>query len=101
MKTERIIEIKDKATSVIKELLKTKSFEELTVCGSFMRFDLSCGLYTADKQGNKFVTYEEFNSDEYEIALKEVFNSVCPPEYRLEPQKKSEIIVKCFSKKPE
>lgn len=99
MKPERIIEIKEKATNVIKELLKTNSFEEITVCGSFMRFDFICGLYTADEQGKTFVTYEEFNSDEYEIALKEVFNSVCPPEYRLDPQQKSEIIVKCFSKK--
>tara|TARA_R110000782_G_scaffold26960_2_gene68588 strand:+ start:873 stop:1148 length:276 start_codon:yes stop_codon:yes gene_type:complete len=84
MTKERKKEIKKEAKKRIKLWLSATTFEEMTVGGSFVRFNMAIGLlggYPFEKEywmvGNdfdEFVTKSEFYSVEYEQILGQQFH---------------------------
>lgn len=85
MTNQRREKIKTEAKRRLNEWLQNSSFNEMTVGGSLMRFDMALGLmggYPFDKpkwmkgkKFNSFVTDEEFISKEYENIIKELYRS--------------------------
>ena len=82
METQRIKEIKTEATKRLNEWLKYSTFEEMSVSGSMLRFEMSLGLdgYPFKKEKwmdkssfNKFLKGEEFYSTEYDNIVGELF----------------------------
>lgn len=85
MTNKRQEKIKTEAERRLNEWLQNSSFDEMTVGGSLMRFDMALGLmggypfnkpeWMKGKKFNSFVTEEEFNSKEYENIIKELYDS--------------------------
>jgi len=85
MTNKRKEKIKTEAERRLNEWLQNSSFDEMTVGGSRMRFDMALGLmggypfekpeWMKGKKFNSFVTEEEFNSSEYELMIKDLFDS--------------------------
>jgi hypothetical protein len=82
METKRIEEIKTEATKRLNEWLKHSTFEEMSVSGSMLRFEMALGLdgYPFKKENwmgkndfNKFLKGEEFYSTEYDNIVGELF----------------------------
>jgi len=84
MKEERKKEIKTEAEKRLKLWLSNTSFDEMTVYGSFIRFNMAIGLlggYPFEKEEwmdkndfGGFVTWAEFDSIDYDLILEELFN---------------------------
>ena len=83
MNNQRFKEIEVEAQKRLDLWLQHSSFDEMSVCGSYMRFDMSLGLlgYPLKKEGwmnesdfNVFVTDKEFNSPQYNEIVKKLFN---------------------------
>ena len=84
MTEERKKEIKTEAEKRLKLWLSNSSFDEMTVYGSFIRFNMAIGLLGGypfekeqwmDKDGfDVFVTESEFDSLDYDLILQELFN---------------------------
>ncbi len=63
--------------------LSNSTFDEMTVMGSRMRFDMALGLYGGypfdkpewmkDKAFDNFITESEFNTSEYEEIINQLF----------------------------
>lgn len=94
MKKERIDEIKLEAEKRLKLWLENSNFNEMSVFGSPIRFNMSIGLlgysfekesWMAENEFNKFINDKEFYSDEvdiilddlFQIALNESYNNNC------------------------
>lgn len=85
MTNQRREKIKTEAKRRLNEWLQNSSFNEMTVGGSLIRFDMALGLmggYPFDKpkwmkgkKFNGFVTDEEFISKEYENIINELYRS--------------------------
>ena len=82
MEKQRIEEIKTEATKRINEWLKHSTFDEMTVNGSRMRFEMALGLngypfkkesWMNKKDFNKFLKGNEFYSTEYDNIIGELF----------------------------
>ena len=82
MEKQRIEEIKTEATKRLNEWLKYFTFEEMSVSGSRMRFEMALGLdgYPFKKENwmgksdfNKFLKGNEFYSTEYDNIVSELF----------------------------
>lgn len=82
MNTKRKEKIKQEAKRRLNEWLKNSTFDEMSVCGSFIRFNMSIGLggypfekpeWMKDKKFNKFVSDEEFDSVDYDEIMSELF----------------------------
>lgn len=83
MTTKRKEKIKAEAMRRLYLWLKNESFDEMSVCGSIRRFDMSLGLlggYMFEKPDwmkgqkfNSFVTEEEFHSHEYNFIIQELY----------------------------
>jgi len=82
MEEKRKTEITNEIERRISEWLKYSTFEEFTVQGSFLRFEMAIGLngypfvkeeWMKNKNFNKFISDEEFYSDEYNKILNEIF----------------------------
>lgn len=83
MNAKRKDKIKQEAKRRICEWLKNSTFDDMSVCGSFLRFDMSIGLFGGypfkkpkwmkDKKFNKFVTEEEFYSSDYDEIIDELY----------------------------
>ena len=83
MTEERKEEIKAEAERRIGLWLSSTSFEEMTVYGSFIRFNMAIGLlggYPFEKEQwmdkddfEGFVTEDEFDSVDYDLILSELF----------------------------
>jgi hypothetical protein len=81
MTQERQIEIKKEATRRLNIWLENSSFDKMSVGGSLLRFDMSLSLIgtPAIKEKwminfNKFVTTKEFNSNEYDEIIQQLYN---------------------------
>lgn len=84
MTEKRKREIKSEAKRRLKLWLSNSSFDEMTVHGSFIRFNMSIGLlggYPFEKEQwmdkndfGGFVTESEFDSLDYDLILHELFN---------------------------
>jgi len=84
MKEERKKQIKTEAQRRLNLWLSNTSFNEMTVYGSFIRFNMALGLfegYPFEKESwmnkddfNGFVTEQEFDSVDYDLILQELFN---------------------------
>ena len=84
MKEERKKQIKTEAERRLNLWLSNSSFDEMTVSGSFIRFNMALGLfegYPFEKENwmnkddfNGFVTEQEFDSVDYDLILQELFN---------------------------
>jgi hypothetical protein len=85
MTKERKQKIKKEAERRLNEWLEHSSFNEMSVQGSRMRFDMSLGLYGGypfeepkwmkDKSFTDFVTEDEFDSYDYERIIINLFES--------------------------
>jgi len=85
MTNKRQEKIRTEAKRRIAEWLQNSSFDEMTVGGSRMRFDMALGLlggyqfekpeWMKGKKFNSFVTEQEFNSDEYDQIIDELFDN--------------------------
>jgi hypothetical protein len=82
MNTKRKEKIKQEAKRRLNEWLKNSTFDEMSVCGSFIRFNMSIGLsgypfekpeWMKDKKFNKFISDEEFDSMDYDEIMSELF----------------------------
>lgn len=83
MKEERKKQIKTEAERRLNLWLSNTSFNEMTVYGSFIRFNIALGLfggYSFEKENwmnkddfNGFVTEHEFYSEDYDLILQELF----------------------------
>jgi hypothetical protein len=82
MNEERKKEITNEIQRRLNEWLKHYTFEEITVYGSFMRFEMAIGLngypfgkeeWMKNKNFNKFISDEEFYSDEYNKIINDIF----------------------------
>jgi hypothetical protein len=83
MTEKRKEEIYNEATRRLNEWLKVSTFAEITVGGSLMRFDMALGLmggypfkkpnWMKDKKFNSYVTEKEFNSEEYDSIIEELY----------------------------
>ncbi len=84
MTKERKKEIKAEAEKRLKLWLSNSSFDEMTCCGSSIRFNTALGLrggypFEKEKWMDKddfkgFVTENEFYSIDYDLILEELFN---------------------------
>ena len=84
MKEERKKQIKTEAERRLNLWLSNSSCDEMTVSGSFIRFNMALGLfegYPFEKENwmnkddfNGFVTEQEFDSVDYDLILQELFN---------------------------
>ncbi|WP_420601007.1 hypothetical protein [Flagellimonas sp.] len=85
MTKERKLEIKQEAERRLNEWLTHSSFNEMSVHGSKIRFNMSLGLYGGypfeepnwmkGKSFNDFVTEKEFDSDEYDNIIDDLFKT--------------------------
>jgi hypothetical protein len=83
MKEERKKQIKTEAERRLNLWLSNASFNEMTVYGSFIRFNIALGLlggYPFEKEKwmnkddfNGFVTEHEFDSVDYDLIIQELF----------------------------
>ena len=83
MKEERKKQIKTEAERRLNLWLSNTSFNEMTVYGSFIRYNIALGLfggYSFEKENwmnkddfNGFVTEHEFYSVDYDLILQELF----------------------------
>jgi len=83
MKEERKKQIRTEAEKRLNLWLSNTSFNEMTVYGSFIRFNIALGLlggYPFEKESwmhkddfNGFVTEDEFYSVDYDLILQELF----------------------------
>ena len=83
MTEERKKEIKEEAKKRIELWTSNTSFDEMTVCGSFIRFNMAIGLlggypfkkehWMNENDFNGFVTEDEFDSIEYSEILNHLF----------------------------
>jgi hypothetical protein len=85
MTEKRYNEIKAEAERRLKLWLEHSTFDEMSVYGSMIRFNMSLGLlgYPFEKEPwmenfNKFITEEEFNSQEYDEIVSELFDNNGP-----------------------
>ena len=79
----RILEIYTEAKRRMNLWLSNSTFDEMTVMGSRMRFDMALGLYGGypfekpewmkDKAFDNFITESEFNTSEYEEIINQLF----------------------------
>ena len=83
MKKERIEQIEKEAERRLSEWLKHSTFNEMTVYGSFMRFNMAIGLigyplkkeeWMKDKDFNRFVTDDEYDSPYYDEIMSNLFD---------------------------
>jgi hypothetical protein len=84
MTNKRKEEIKTEAKRRLDNWLKNSTFEEMTVGGSFVRFDMTIGLlgypfklehWMSENDVKKFVTIDEFTSPEYKEILNDLFET--------------------------
>jgi hypothetical protein len=85
MTTKRQETIRTEAQRRLNEWLENSTFDEMSVGGSKMRFDMSLGLFQGypfikpdwmkTKKFNCFVSEEELNSKEYDVIIDQLFNS--------------------------
>ncbi len=85
MTTKRQEKIRTEAQRRLNEWLENSTFDEMSVGGSKMRFDMSLGLFQGypfikpdwmkTKKFNGFVSEEELNSKEYDVIIDQLFNS--------------------------
>jgi hypothetical protein len=85
MTTKRQKKIRTEAQRRLNEWLENSTFDEMSVGGSKMRFDMSLGLFQGypfikpdwmkTKKFNGFVSEEELNSKEYDVIIDQLFNS--------------------------
>jgi hypothetical protein len=85
MTTKRQETIRTEAQRRLNEWLENSTFDEMSVGGSKMRFDMSLGLFQGypfikpdwmkTKNFNGFVSEEELNSKEYDVIIDQLFNS--------------------------
>ena len=85
MTTKRQEKIRTEAQRRLNEWLENSTFDEMSVGGSKMRFDMSLGLlggypfikpdWMKTKKFNSFVTEEEFHSKEYNLIIDDLFNT--------------------------
>lgn len=85
MTNKRQEKIKTEAERRLNEWLQNSSFDEMTVGGSRMRFDMALGLmggypfnkpkWMKNKKFNSFVTENEFKSQQYENIILELYDS--------------------------
>jgi hypothetical protein len=82
MQEKRKEEITNEIQRRLSEWLKYSTFEEFTVQGSLMRFEMAIGLngypfakeeWMKNKKFNKFITNTEFYSDEYNKIINNIF----------------------------
>jgi len=82
MKIERKQQIEQEAKRRLELWLKNSSFEEMSCCGSKMRFQMSIGLigypfekrnWMKDNDFERFITDEEFESDEVVEIMENIF----------------------------
>ena len=89
MTPERYTEIYLEVQNRVNQWLTHSSFDEMSIGGIKMRFDMSLGMfegYPFEKPNwmigfNKFVTTREFNSKEYEEIIDSFFNRLKQKEY--------------------
>lgn len=84
MTTKRKEKIKAEAMRRLNLWLQYESFDEMSIYGSRMRFDMSLGLmggypfqkreWMKDKKFNSFVTEKEFSSSDYDEIIEELYN---------------------------
>lgn len=82
MKEARKTEIYIEAKRRLELWLLNSSFDEMSVGGSMLRFDMSLGLiggYPFKKQKwmfkfNKFITIQEYKTKEYDEIITELYN---------------------------
>ncbi len=80
---DRILEIYSEAKRRMNLWLSHSTFDEMSVMGSKMRFDMALGLHGGypfekpewmkDKEFNDFVTESEFNTSEYQEIINQLF----------------------------
>jgi hypothetical protein len=82
MEEKRKTEITNEIERRISEWLKYATFEEFTVQGSFIRFEMAIGLngypfvkekWMKNKNFNKFISHKEFYSNEYNKIINDIF----------------------------
>jgi len=82
MEEKRKTEITNEIERRVSEWLKYSTFKEFTVQGSFIIFEMAIGLngypfvkeeWMKNKNFNKFISDEEFYSDEYNKIINEIF----------------------------
>jgi len=81
---KRIKEIKDEAQRRLSLWLSNSTFDDMTVSGSYIRFNIALGLldgYLFEKEDwmnendfQGFVTNEEYDSIDYDIIITDLFN---------------------------
>tara|TARA_Y100001958_G_C21193853_1_gene521577 strand:+ start:76 stop:378 length:303 start_codon:yes stop_codon:yes gene_type:complete len=83
MSDERKEEIRQEIKRRYDLWMEHSTFEEMTVYGSFIRFDMAIGLdgypfvkeeWMNEGDFNKFVSHSEFTSKEYKELMDEVFS---------------------------
>jgi hypothetical protein len=85
MTTKRQETIRTEAQRRLNEWLENSTFDEMSVGGIKMRFDMSLGLFQGypfikpdwmvTKKFNGFVSEEELNSKEYDVIIDQLFNT--------------------------
>lgn len=85
MTSKRQEEIRTEAQRRLNEWLQNSNFDEMSVGGSKMRFDMALGLFEGypfikpdwmkSKKFNGFVSEAELNSKEYDVVIDQLFNS--------------------------
>jgi hypothetical protein len=82
MEEKRKKEIINEIQRRLNEWLKYYKFDEITVSGSLMRFEMAIGLngypfvkekWMKNKNFNKFISDEEFYSNEYNKIINDIF----------------------------
>jgi hypothetical protein len=81
MKIERKLQIKEEAKNRLIQWLKNSTFDDMSIGGSRIRFDMSLGLfggYPFEKKDwmvgfDSFVNENEFNSNEYDEIIYELY----------------------------
>ena len=83
MTQKRQEKIKTESERRINEWLQNSSFDEMTVGGSYLRFEMALGLngypfekekWMKGKKFNKFITDNEFDSKEYDKIILELYS---------------------------
>lgn len=78
---DRIIEIENEGLRRLNLWLKYSTFDDMTLGGSLMRFDMALGMmgYPFEKEKwmgkdfKKFISLKEYESDEYEKIIYKLF----------------------------
>lgn len=80
---DRIIEIYIEARRRMEIWLSHSTFDEMTITGSKLRFDMALGLYggypfkipewMSDEAFNDFITESEFHASEYQEIINQLF----------------------------